>query len=184
MRSLGLGWVILGAAGCVVGGSEGVHEFASATSLSMELGNGEALIVSSPDSALRVRYDGGGIGRAARPEIVRDDDGAVWVDGGGPLGGGDLEIEVPAGIPVRAEVDRGELTIELSSPADLHACVGAGELSIGVPAGSYDLQIQAGAGEVELGLVNDPSAEYSIFACAGAGEIELYAFDGVSREDD
>jgi hypothetical protein len=184
MRNLGLAFAGVWAAGCVVGGSEGTHEFASASSLSMALGNGEALIVSSPDASLRVHYDGGGIGRAARPEIEQDEAGGVWVDGGGPLGGGELEIEVPAGIPVTAEVDSGELTIELSAPADIDACVGAGELSIGVPAGSYDLQIQAGAGEVELGLVNDPNAEYSIRACAGAGEIELYAFDGVSRDDD
>jgi hypothetical protein len=184
MRSLGLGFVVCGAMGCVVGGTEGVHEFGSASALTVELGNGEVLIVSSPDESLRVHYDGGGIGRAARPEIEQDSSGAVWVDGGGPLGGGELEIEVPAGIPVTAEVDSGEITIELSSPANIDACVGAGELSIGVPAGSYNLQVQAGAGEVDLGLVNDPSAEYSIRACAGAGEIELYVFDGVSREDD
>ena len=84
-------------------------------------------------------------------------------------------------------IERGEINpgvdIELLAPADIDACVGAGELSIGMPEGSYDLQVQAGAGEVDLRLVNDPSAEHSIRACAGAGEIELYVFDGVSDDD-
>lgn len=173
-RSL-LGLVLLG--GCAVGGSESETHFSGVTSLSLSLGSGEIYLSSSEDAQTVVRYDGGGIGRSARPEIEMSEDGALTVDGGGLFGGGDFDIALVPGVPITADLERGELTIELLYPSDIDACVGAGELSIGLPEGSYDLQIAAGAGEVEIGLVNDPSAEYSVRACAGAGEIDLYVFN-------
>lgn len=177
MGRLGAWMVATMATGCVVGGSDTQDTFSGVTALSVELGNGEVYISSSDDGLAHVHYEGGGVGRSAFPERTQDPQGALSVDGGGLLGGGDLWVEVPEGVPVTAEVERGELTIELLAPADINACVAAGELSIGVPAGAYDIQVAAGAGAVGVGLQSDPNAEHSIRACAGAGEIELYVFE-------
>src|SRR6478752_9934595 len=105
MNVRSLWFVAAMAEACVVGGSDSVDEFSSVTALSVELGNGDVRIVTSEDDLTRVRYDGGGVGRSAWPEMVQDGQGALSVDGGGLLGGGDLDIEVAGGVPITAEVE-------------------------------------------------------------------------------
>jgi hypothetical protein len=157
---------------CVVGGGERSWLFEDATALSVALGSGEVTVVSSPDAAAVVAWDGGGVGQAANPDVWQDG-GCVFVDAKGGLGGGELEVEVPAGASVTAHLSRGEITITLDAPADIDACVGAGEITIEVPPGAYALDLQMGAGEISSDITHDAGAEHVIRACAGAGEVTV-----------
>ena len=85
-------------------------------------------------------------------------------------------------MPISAIIDRGELDIELDAPADIDACVAAGEVSIGVPAGAYDIDVAAGVGKIAIELVDDDDAEHFIRACTGAGEIDLHVTDASSDD--
>ncbi|MEQ1564667.1 MAG: hypothetical protein ABMA64_03430 [Myxococcota bacterium] len=170
-------WIGLWLAGCVVGGGESSWTFQGATSMTASLANGDLRVWSSGGPETLVTYDGGGVGRAALPDVWQDSDGSVHADGGGQLGGGDLDVWVSDGIPVAGFLDRGDLSVELTAPADIEACVGAGSVSIGVPAGAYALEIDAGVGSVDLEIVDDPSAAHTIHVCVGAGDIDVHVYD-------
>jgi hypothetical protein len=173
----------LGLVGCVVGGGEGFGTFDGATAVDVELTSGEITIRTAHDDTLFVAYEGGGIGGPARPDVFQDDDGTVFVDARGGLGGGELEIDVPAGLPITAILERGELSIELDAPSDIDACVAAGEVSIGLPAGAYAIDVAAGAGSISVDLVDDDDAEHFVRACTGAGEIDLHVTDRDAHDD-
>ena len=115
--------------------------------------------------------------------MFQDDNGVVFVDARGGLGGGDFNVEIGPGIPITAIIDRGELSIELTTAADIDACVAAGEVSIGVPAGAYDIDLQAGVGKIAVELEDQDGAEHYIRACTGAGEIDLHVTDPEALEE-
>ena len=178
-----VGVLALGLVGCVVGGGEeSSWTFDEVTAVDVSMKSGGITIWSAHEDQLAIWYDGGGLGGAARPEVFQAD-GTVVVDGRGGLGGGNLEIEVPAGVPITAILDRGDMNILLDVPSDIDACLAAGELSIGVPPGPYDIEVEAGAGRVSIELEDDPDAEHFIRACAGAGEIRLYETEPDAHDD-
>ena len=94
---------------------------------------------------------------------------------GGLLSGGDFVLWVPEGVRVAAFVDRGSVSGELESPTDIRTCVAAGDIELMVPEGAYDLDLDAGIGDVTVGdgIRNDPDAEHSIEACVAAGHVRL-----------
>lgn len=178
-----IGVLALGLSGCVFGGSEEVlWDFDDVTAIDVTLKSGGITIWNADDDQLAIDYDGGGIG-GAPPEVFQTD-GTVVVDGRGGLAGGNLELAVPAGVPITAILDRGDMAILLDAPADIDACVAAGELSIGVPPGAYDIEVEAGAGRISVELEHDENAEHFIRACAGAGEIRLYETETESDAHD
>ncbi|MEQ1507149.1 MAG: hypothetical protein ABMB14_33280 [Myxococcota bacterium] len=168
---------ILGIAGCVVGGGEADETFTGVTGLEIELGSGDVTIRPSDDDSTRVMWDGGGVGKAARPTIDQSRDAAGVVDARGTLGGGDVNALVTGGVPITAIVDRGSVSIELTEAAPIDACVGAGDVSIGLPAGSYDLQLEMGVGNIDIGIIDEDGGGPVISACAGAGSIDLHVTD-------
>jgi len=165
------------ATGCVVGGGQQSYEFHDLSGITIELGNGEVMVDGSHDAccATELTLDLGGVGsRTARGDVEVGDDGWLMVDARGLLGGGEIDARVPAGLPVEVLVERGEAQIELDAPADVYACVAAGEVYIEVPEGAYDLDLGGGAGQVSTeGVVHDPDAPHRIGACVGAGEVSV-----------
>lgn len=160
--------------GCVIRGTDRDWTFDDATSLHLELGSGDVDVVNSVDGTTHVAYDGGGVGKSGRPNVNQRDDGSVVADARNVLGGGDFTAEMAEGIPLTVIVDRGDVTIELDVASDVDACVGAGDVSIGVPPGTYDLQLDAGVGTIDLAIVDEPGAAHVIHACAGAGSLDIH----------
>lgn len=161
--------------GCVVGGGENTWAFSDPASITASVSSGEIAVSSSEDSGARISWEGGGFGENAWPD-VEDLDGDVVVDAdGGLLGGGELDIQAPAGTPLILAVERGSVTVTLDHPASIDVCVGAGEVSLFLPEGSYDIDSRVGAGEISSGIVDEPGAEHRITACVGAGEIFIGA---------
>jgi hypothetical protein len=164
---------------CVVGGGEQDWEIDGVEAATVRLSNGEVQLRSEEGrSTAFVYYSGGGIGpNAVHPE-VRVANGMLMVDAAaGLFSGGELEVVVPAGVPIDAHVERGELSIDLAAPSHLRGLVGAGELSIAMPAGSYVLDLSADMGEVQVqGVVHDEHADHAIQACVGAGELTVTGF--------
>jgi hypothetical protein len=183
MRS-GLVALVVGASGCFVGGGEQVVAFESATSLSVSLANGSVTIEPTEDGDTVVEWDGGGIGRAAFPEIEQHLDGGVSVDARGQLGGGDVVVHVVPGIPIDVLLDRGDIAVTLAAPADLDLCVAAGSVEVELPPGDYDLDVAAGAGDVTLEVPDVDGAATRISVCAGAGSIDIsFATPGIDDFD-
>jgi len=174
-----LAWLapLLLATGCVVGGGEQTYRYDGLTGITIELGSGEVEVLGQPDGCCEteVNLDLGGVGqKAARGDLEVGPDGWLTVDAKGLLGGGDILAFVPAGLPVEVLVDRGDVLVALERPADVHACAAAGEVTIEVPEGAYDLDLRGGAGEVSTeGVVHDPSAVHTIVGCVGAGELSV-----------
>jgi hypothetical protein len=163
--------------GCVVGSSDRSWDVGAVEGADLQLSNGELNVRTSHDGGARVDYDGGGFGDAARPEVDIDAEGWLVVDARA-LGGGELDVAVTAGAPILILQDRGEVDILLSEPADIDVCLGAGELSIGLPSGAYDFDIHLAFGGIDRGLVHDPQSPFKVHACAVAGEIDIFASDG------
>ncbi|MCA9493830.1 MAG: hypothetical protein KC656_10520 [Myxococcales bacterium] len=171
MRKVAWLSVLLG--GCVIGGGERSWVFDGATGLRVELASGSILVGPSMDDQLRLAFDGGGVGQPAHPDAVQASDGFVSLLASDGLGGGDVDARVPGGIPIEAFLDQGDITVELAEPADVVLCVAAGSVTLVVPPGRYDLDLDIGAGSISQGVVDDPSAPYRLSVCAGAGDLSV-----------
>ncbi len=174
-----LPWVVLAfAPGCVVGGGTQVHRYDDLEGIAIELGSGDVAVWGEADRAseTEVLLDLGGIGQdTARGTLTLQPNGWLHVDArGGPLGGGDIEAWVPAGLPVEVLVERGDVDVVQERPADVNACAAAGSVHIEVPAGGYRLDLDGGAGSIESsGVWDEPGAKHVITACFGAGDVEV-----------
>ncbi len=174
------GWRLLGlaafATGCIVevGGGEREWRFVDPVAVEAEVSNGDIQVVSSRNDELIARWDGGGLGDNARPDVDELADGSVRIDAdGGVAGGGSLELEVPDGTVLDLTVDRGSIEVTLDAPTSIFACAGAGYVGLTVPPGPYRLQLGAGVGVIDSTIVDDPTAPYTLEVCVGAGEVEL-----------
>ncbi|MEM6926573.1 MAG: hypothetical protein AAF602_06580 [Myxococcota bacterium] len=162
--------------GCIVevGGGEREWRFVDPPEVMAEVSNGDIRVRSALDDELLARWDGGGFGDNARPDVVELADGTIRIDAdGGLAGGGTMELEVPDGTALDLTVDRGSIDVELDAPASIYACAGAGRVGITVPPGPYRLELGAGIGVIDNGIVDDPTAPYTLEVCVGAGEVEL-----------
>ncbi|MCO4748033.1 MAG: hypothetical protein KC912_24785 [Proteobacteria bacterium] len=161
---------------CVAGGGDGAWSFEDTLAVDAGLSNGELRIVSEDRADVSVVFSGGGVGRrAVQPEFTISD-GVVTVDAmAGLFSGGELEIAVPLGTPVRGRVERGELSIELEAPAHVDACVATGDLEIRVPSGDYVLSMDVGVGDLDVaGVTHFGGASHALRGCVAAGSIGVY----------
>ena len=174
------GWIgvvaVAMSVGCVfaVGGGESEWSFTSPTRAEVQVANGDINARSSLDDRLVVRWDGGGLGDNARPDVRELANGTVIIDAdGGIAGGGTVDLDVPPGTTLDLVVDRGSIDVMLDEPTSLFACVGAGSIDITVPEGPYRLEVGAGIGVISTGIIPDPSAPYVIEVCVGAGDVQI-----------
>jgi len=163
---------------CVVGGGEQTHRYDDLEGVFVELGSGDVEIWGEEGraSTTEVHLDLGGIGQdTARGTLTVGADGWLHVDArGGIFGGGDIEVIVPAGLPVEAIVERGDVDVVQDRPADVSACAAAGSVTIEVPAGGYQLDLDGGAGSIDArGVWHDPDAEHTLQGCFGAGDVRI-----------
>lgn len=165
------------AAGCLieVGGGSTQWDFEDATALEIRLSSGDVTITSTSGPDVEVYWEGGGVGDNARPEVSTDRFGRVRVDAnGGLLGGGSIEVALPAGIDVDVQVERGAIDAHLDAPTNIFACTGAGSITLGVAPGPYELDLGVGVGVIDSDVWHEPGAPYTIEVCLGAGDVELY----------
>lgn len=169
-------WLAVLGGGCVVGGGERSFTAPDVEVVRLRLSGGEIAVQGTDRTDVYVEWDGGGFGRNAQPDIY-EQEGELMVDAaGGLLGGGDIWVEVPAGVHIDATVERGEVDIHLLERASVDACVAAGEVTVGVPRGAYRLELAGGVGELSSsGIIDDPDAPYRISVCVGAGEATVYS---------
>lgn len=167
-------------AACHVGGGERSWQFdpADVRAVSIDFANGDVVLLAEDTDVVRVDWEGGGVGRdpMGHAEII---DGVLWV-GNACTGtcGGELDLLVPAGVPISAHVDFGDVELELLERAPVQACLRAGDLDIAVPAGGYVLALDVGAGDLStVGVWGDDQADTAISACVGAGDLSLRAVD-------
>lgn len=111
------------------------------------------------------------------------------------LGAGDLTIDDMAGT-VTADVNAGSAAVHrhgassvdvstnlgdaefdfITPPPSLFVTMGTGSLDIGLPTGSYALDLDAGAGTVKIeGVSHDPESPSKITAAVGAGNIDVHS---------
>lgn len=168
--------MVVAASGCIVevGGGEGEWRFVQPPMVEVEISNGDIEVVSSRSNEMIARWEGGGLGDNARPDVVELSDGTVRVDAdGGIAGGGTMRVEVPMGTDLNLTVDRGSIDVFLDEPASVFACAGAGYVGLTMPPGPYRLELGAGIGVIDNGIVDEPTAPYTLEVCVGAGEVEL-----------
>ncbi|MBX2797828.1 MAG: hypothetical protein KTR31_09175 [Myxococcales bacterium] len=166
--------VLAVAGGCVVGGGEGYWEFDDPRLVSVRIGSGDITVDSTSGDVMVLEWDGGGFGDNARPD-VQEAGGEVRVDAnGGVLGGGSVTLDVPHGVALDLTVERGSIDVTLDAPANVFACVAAGSVSLGVPAGGYVLDVGLIA-TVDSDVYHDPDAEHTLHACSAAGSVEVFA---------
>ncbi|MEN0062406.1 MAG: hypothetical protein AAGA48_09650 [Myxococcota bacterium] len=163
------------AVGCIVevGGGESQWTFDAPETLEASVGNGDIRVSTSRSDRLFARWEGGGLGNNASPDVAELVDGTVVIDANGLAGGGTLEIETPDDTDLGLLVDRGSIDVYLDAPTNVFACAGAGRVAIDVPPGPYRLEVGALVGVIDNAIVDDPNAPYTIEVCVGAGEVEL-----------
>lgn len=142
--------------GCVVGGGEQSFEVMEPVeAVHVELENGEIDIVAVDREGVFVDWEGGGI---SDEDLFTADvvDGALVISS---------TCTVACG---------GELYVEVPHDTDLCVQLAAGELSIEVEPGGWDLELDMGAGELSVVDVHDdPDADRSICAVVAAGELSV-----------
>lgn len=165
-------------AACHVGGGERSWQFdpADVQAVSIDFANGDIVVLAEHTDVVLVDWGGGGLGRdpMGHAEII---DGVLWV-GNACQGacGGDLDLLVPAGVPVSVHLDFGDIDLELQERAHIDACLRAGDLDIAVPGGGYVMALDVGAGDLDTaGVWSDDQADTVISACVGAGDLTVRA---------
>jgi hypothetical protein len=173
--------LLLGAFGplagaCHVAGGERSWAFDAALveAVEVDFSNGDLVLLAEDTDQALVDWEGGGVGRdpGVHAELV---DGLLRV-GHACAGtcGGDLDLLVPAGVPLWVQLDFGDVDLELGARADVRACLSAGDLDLRVPAGGYRLQVDVDAGDQEVvGVFDDPLADAALSLCLGAGDLRL-----------
>lgn len=176
VRTMWLAWVL---SACVLpvealqlGGGVAQWSVDGVDALTVQLGNGALEVESVPGDVVHAEWEGGGIGASPRAHL--DESGTLHFEGG-ILGGGSLRLEVPHGADLELRLQHGEIDAALDAPANVVACVGAGSISLGLPPGPYDLDVDAVVGVVEQGIFDDVDAPYTVHVCMGVGDAEIYA---------
>ncbi|MEX1367565.1 MAG: hypothetical protein AB1Z98_30835 [Nannocystaceae bacterium] len=92
-------------------------------------------------------------------------------------GTGSIDGEDLRGAAARVDVGTGDVDLKWSASATLDSIavdVGVGSVDLEVPAGSYDLRLDAGVGDVDTdGLRADGAAPGSILVDVGTGDISI-----------
>lgn len=183
-------------AGCFVGGQSKSFEIGEPVDrVEVFLGSGDVDVFPSDGDRVSVDYDMGGVSGSLPGHRIEDGvlildlrcDGAC---------GGDVMVDVPHGVDVDVELERGDVLLsDLSGDVrvqvgagevhggvftgdDIAVAVGAGNVSLDVDARPVDIWVDVGAGDLYLGV---PPGGYVMDIGVGTGELWL---DGVVEDTD
>lgn len=116
------------------------------------------------------------------PVSVELGSGSVWASGIAELdlqvGEGSIEADVDGS--VQAHVARGSLTVSLSAGSQADLAVGSGDLSLGLEAVAWDLDLQGRTVKVD-GVQQAEGAESRVSALAPGGRLIVAPAAGISR---
>lgn len=134
----------------------------------VELSNGDLSVYAVEGDAVLLDVDFGGLASSGSVDR-RVEDGVLVVDYACRLCGGDVSLGVPAGLPVRAWLAHGDLSLEgLSGPVSAEVRAGA----IEVDELACDADLLAHAGSIE-GSWSERPLGIRAEAHVGAVELEL-----------
>lgn len=120
-----------------------------------------------------------GVGGTTQIDLEVGDIGLNAVAGDLQLdtGTGSIDGEDLRGAAARVDVGTGDVDLQWSAMASVDSIavdVGVGSVDLGVPAGSYDLRLDTGVGDVDTdGLRGDGAAPSSISVDVGTGDISI-----------
>ncbi|GAA5162002.1 MULTISPECIES: DUF4097 family beta strand repeat-containing protein [Amycolatopsis] len=105
-------------------------------------------------------------GRANSGDVLLDGVGATDVG----ANSGDIRVVGPAG-PVKANVNSGAITVELTAPQDVRAESNSGDIDVTVPPDRYRVQAEARSGEEQVRVADDPAGTHVIDVRANSGDV-------------
>ncbi|MEV4657952.1 DUF4097 family beta strand repeat-containing protein [Micromonospora sp. NPDC049301] len=74
---------------------------------------------------------------------------------------------------VDAEASSGNVNVELDKPASARAHASSGDVTLLVPAGSYRVRANAGSGDENITVADDPAASLVLDGSAGSGNVTI-----------
>ncbi|MDX2161426.1 MAG: hypothetical protein SF162_08895 [bacterium] len=89
-----------------------------------------------------------------------------------------LTRQVPMELDIRGGVGESTLDLRGLQLKNLHIAVGAGEMTVMLPAGTYEANIDGGVGEVEVHV--ETGAHVDLSVGGGVGELNLNVADGAT----
>lgn len=117
---------------------------------------------------------------AAGPVRVETGSGEIEVaDVAAPVvlraGSGDINATRLRG-EVDAQASSGNVTVELERPSSVRAHASSGHVELRVPSGAYQVRSEAGSGDVDVSVPNDPSAALVLDVRTGSGDISVISW--------
>lgn len=160
---------------CIAAGERSWTEAGPFEAVEVEARNGDVSLVAEAREDAHIDWSGGALGPGAEPtvEVV---DGVLRVDSACEgLCGGELVLAVPQGVQLAVWLDAGSARLELGAAADVCIDVDTGSAELEVPAGGWRLDLEVGAGSLELdGVWEDSAAEHEISGSILAGSVEIH----------
>ncbi|MCA9708938.1 MAG: hypothetical protein KDK70_24040 [Myxococcales bacterium] len=147
-------------------GADLVLTVPATAALTVELGVGDLDVVGLQGAAdLRVSTGDMTLGQLGGPLVLHVDTG-------------EIEGEALEGAEATAHVGTGDVSLAYGPQAALESVtvdVGVGEVDLRVPAGSYDLHLDSGVGDVDVaGLQHGGGAQPRIQVDVGTGDIDVH----------
>ena len=138
-------------------------------------------LVLPADAVLEVFTGAGDVAVSGLSDDVFADTGAGFVDLDALAGRvdvhtarGDVQGTGLGGATIQARADDGAVDLVLDAPPETEDLSGAGDVTLGVPAGAYALDLSAPAGRVLLSAVQaDDAAPNEIVAVSGSGDVRI-----------
>lgn len=155
-------------AGCHAGGVHTTRTFGEDIDrVVVLLDSGGVEVSGVAGQPTHVEVDMGGVGAA--PAGMALEQGVLTVDYRcGVACGGDIWVEVPPGVAVEVQLERGDIGLD-GLDGELRATLGAGDLW-GTALGSRDIAVAVGAGDLGVETTGRP---LSLWADLGAGDASL-----------
>jgi hypothetical protein len=144
------------------GNSSGDVRLEGVASVEVEVGSGDTTV---RDVAGVVRVD-----NSSGDLTVAD----VAGDFTGKVGSGSTKLSNMGGT-VTIDSSSGDVSVQLATVTSVRADVGSGSLTVDVPQGLYKVNVEAGSGDKDINVKNDPNASAELVLHASSGDVTVRA---------
>lgn len=112
------------------------------------------------------------------PVTLQNGSGDISVDGANgtvnvKTGSGGIKLRDVSGGPVQAKTGSGDMELSVETPMSVDAQTGSGDLELRVPAGAYKVDADAGSGDRNVNVRDDPAATHTIKLRTGSGDLDV-----------